>query len=270
LTVFVASRGPRLNGWQSTEIACLSAVFLMIAVVLFNVEIAICILMASPLYIVMAIAGSTIMNMLLNRNADRPVVPASVLLVLLAAPYLFTPLEVRSTPPDVFRRVDTHIHISAAPEVIWANIIRVAPITEAEQSQSFYQLLGIPRPLHATLDGEGVGAVRRGIFEYGIRFEERITRWEPNRAVAFDIRLDPLYRVPAPLSQIGGAYFAVKSAAYEIEPDGSGGVILHLSSTYRLSTGINAYAALWADGIMADFQNYVLRVVKARAEGVDA
>jgi hypothetical protein len=266
LAVFIASRGLHLTAWAALQVAALSSLILMIAVIVFNVEIALCIVMASPLYVLVAGVGGIIMNALLNRNRQHPVVPASILLVMLAAPYLVTPVELRSVLPDLFRTVNTSIYIEAAPETVWENIIRVAPITEAEQSPSLYQLIGIPRPLHATLTGDGLGAVRRGIFEYGIRFEERITLWVVNRAVAFDIRLDPLYPVPAPLNQIGGQFFAINSAAYEIEPDGAGGVTLHLSSSYRLTTGINAYAALWADGIMADFQNYVLRVVKARAE----
>ena len=60
------------------------------------------------------------------------------------------------------------------------------------------------------------------------------------------------------------------SGAYSIEPRPDGGVVLHLSSEHRLSTTFNRYAGLWTDFIMSDTQQYILRIIKHRAESIAA
>jgi hypothetical protein len=39
-----------------------------------------------------------------------------------------------------------------------------------------------------------------------------------------------------------------------------------LTSTHRLSTHFNPYAALWVDAVMSDMQRGILDVVRRRAE----
>jgi len=68
------------------------------------------------------------------------------------------------------------------------------------------------------------------------------------------------------LAQIGGRYFDIFEAGYDIEPLTDGRVRLRLNSTYRLSTHFNAYGVLWTDWILHDFQGYVLQTVKTRVE----
>jgi hypothetical protein len=208
--------------------------------------------------------GGLIMYGILKSKGENRTVSVSILIVLLAMPYLVGPLEKRGTPPDFIRTVETRITINADKQTVWDNIIRVPRITD--QYPSLFQVIGIPRPLQATLSGEGEGAIRHGIFENDLVFVERISQWQPGEAVAFDIAVDQSKPLPAPLNQIGGKYFAILGAAYRIEPVGNRQVILHLTSTYRLTTPINFYGSFWTDLIMRDFQNYVLAAVKRRAE----
>ena len=65
---------------------------------------------------------------------------------------------------------------------------------------------------------------------------------------------------------VGGQYFDVLEGAYRIERIGSDRVILHLSSDQRLSTGFNIYSHLWTEWLMADLQDYILRIIKNRCE----
>ena len=53
---------------------------------------------------------------------------------------------------------------------------------------------------------------------------------------------------------------------YEIEPVSERRVILHLSSTHRLTTRFNWYAGLWTEPIMSELQRVILEVVKARSQ----
>ncbi len=129
--------------------------------------------------------------------------------------------------------------------------------------------MGFPHPLEAHVDREGVGARRRAEFEGGIVFDERITRWEPGRALAFTIDIDAESVPTTTLDQhivVGGRYFDTLTGTFAIEERGDGGVVLHLSSEHRLSTHLNVYAGLWTDFIMGSIQDEVLHVVRARAE----
>jgi hypothetical protein len=268
LSVVITSRQEAMTGGRAITLACITASIFLVSVVLVNLELAICIVMAAPLFLAVAALGGFVTHRILQARSMNQHISASLFLLILAAPYLVTPLEKHTAPLDLMRTVETQLAINAAPDVVCNQIIRVPRIAEAEQRPSLFQLLGIPRPLQATLEGEGVGAMRHGIFEYGIRFNERITTWKPSEAIAFDINMDYSRAMPAPLNQIGGPYFEVLAASYRIEPLNSQGVMLHLTSTYRLSTDFNFYGSIWTDLMMTDFQNYVLNVVKRRAERV--
>jgi len=129
--------------------------------------------------------------------------------------------------------------------------------------------MGFPRPVSATLSRPGVGGVRLARFERGLVFTETVTEWEPNRRLSFTI--DPnTESIPATtLDQhvtIGGEHFDVLDGTYRIEPVGANEVILHLSSTHRLSTRFNFYAQFWSDLVMRQIQDNILEVIRHRAE----
>jgi hypothetical protein len=71
---------------------------------------------------------------------------------------------------------------------------------------------------------------------------------------------------PLPLKEIGGRYFDVIEGRYVIEPVGENKVILHFTSTHRLTTRFNFYGGLWTDFFMRDVQTYILQIMKVRSE----
>jgi hypothetical protein len=264
ISVYLASYSERLSAWKAFTLPFLPALLLYGALLAFNIEAVICLFMAAPLYLLVAGIGGLIMYGILKAGEQNRTISVSILLIMVAMPYLVGPLEKRGAPPDLIRTVETQITVNADKQTVWNNIIRVPRITN--QYPSLFQVIGIPRPLQATLSGEGEGAIRHGIFEHDLVFVERISQWQPGEAVAFDIAVDQSKPLPSPLNQIGGKYFAILGAAYRIEPMSEGQIILHLTSTYRLTTPINFYGSFWTDLIMRDFQNYVLQAVRRRAE----
>jgi hypothetical protein len=269
LTVFLAPRGA---GKPSVPYAILmpwvgAVLFAVTVSAILGLELLICVILALPVLLGMSSIGGIISLAVLRRRAEssgRTQLPA--LVIFLLAPYLVVPVESLFAARDVYRTVHTQIVVEADPNTVWANIVRVRQIRPDEESLGFSHWIGVPQPLEATMDGAGVGALREGRFEEGLLFEETITEWEPGQAVAFEIDADTSAMADSALREIGGPYFDVLDARYDIEPQADGTVILHLSSTHRLTTHFNVYAGLWADFILRDFQQYVLRVVKARAE----
>ncbi|MCB1176784.1 MAG: hypothetical protein KDK36_04300 [Leptospiraceae bacterium] len=228
----------------------------------------ICLIMALPIYWVLSIAGGLITGFVLARlkNKNMQLLSFSFLLI---SPFISGISESYISLPSEIRTVQTQIKISAKPEEIWSQIARIPKITE--EQNGFFYFMGFPKPVEATLSHEGVGGVREAIFEKGLMFLETITIWEENRKLRFTIKSQPEFTPLTTLDPhvvVGGDYFDTLSGEYEIEKINEKESILHLQSQFRVSTRFNFYANLWADYLMADIQNNILRVLKTRTENL--
>lgn len=234
----------------------------------------ICIVLASPIFFGMAIAGGAATGLvlwLIEHDKVRTSATAGTIVPALFLPFVLAPVESRVPPPDALREVTTSVAIDADARTVWRHIIRVPSIARSEQPWSFFHRIGVPRPLEAALSEEGIGGLRAARFEGGITFAETVTEWNPGEGFAFRIRVDPESIGPDVLDRhvkVGGEYFDVLHGRFRIEPAG-GGVVLHLSSRHRLSTRFNAYAGLWTDAIMRDIQRTICVVVKRRSEAAE-
>ena len=251
-------------GWKSAAFApWLPTLLMLIAALLLAWEGIICAVVWLPAALVAATVGGLVGKVV--RGSGRPTAPLA--LVVAALPVVVAPVENQFPDPVRTRTVHDAIEIEADAETVWRQIREVPPIRPDELGGSFAYWLGFPRPIEATLEGEGVGAVRHATFEGGVAFVERVTEWEAGRSLAFTIDASA---VPSTTFDqhvaVGGRYFDVLDGRYEIEPIGPGRVVLHLTSEQRLSTRFNAYTQLWTDRFMSDIQSTILEVVKARAE----
>ncbi len=270
LTVFFAPAHLRASWPYALFMPWLSSFIAALVAGILALEAAICIAMALPILLVMASGGGLVMFLLFKRFDESA--NTTMLSLALLAPFIFAPLESQVPVADSYRTVHTQIEIAASPEVVWRNIIRVAPIQDGERTFSLlFDVFGAPKPLEATLDGQGLGVMRQGKFAGGLFFHEKIVVWQPNERLDFEITADN--QIPrstlvslAPWSEIGGKYFAVPQASYRIEPLSNGKLILHLSSTHRLTTRFNDYGGWWTQWGLCEFQNQILHVVKLRAE----
>jgi hypothetical protein len=271
LSVFFLNRQEDESWLKAIGYPWLPSLIFIAAVTLFNLEAAICVVIAAPLFCGIASIGGLVMHWILKlekRGKIKKNSDFSVLVVLLILPYLVTPLESRIRTLDSIRVVNTQIRIHASEQAIWQNIIRVPEIQPGEQHPTLFHMMGVPEPVEATLSREGVGGLRHATFSDGLTFIETVTDWQPLQRISFTIRVARNQPVPPPFDQIGGQYFEVMDGTYTLEPLANGDVILHLSSTERLTTPFNWYSGMWTDFIMRDLQDYILGIVKARAESV--
>jgi len=271
LGALVASQVPATASWRWARFALLPllpSLLLMLTALALAWEGLICIVLAAPIFLGMAVVGGLAMGIVVvsREGRRRDVTAVAVAAVLL--PLAMAPVEARVRAPDDLREVVTSIAIAAPASAVWEQIVRVPEIRTEELGFSPFALIGIPRPLEATLSREGIGGVRTARFRGGLRFAETLTEWSPERSFAFDIAVEPGSVRPDVLDRhvlVGGVYFDVLRGRFEIEPR-DGGVALHLTSRHRLTTRLNTYAGYWTDAIMADLQRTICEVVKARAE----
>jgi hypothetical protein len=248
--------------WQKTFVAWIPWLLAVGLAALVGAEGAICIALATPPALLMASIG----GFLAGSRAGKAGV---TLPIVLALPVALGPVENSVKPPADFRAVHTTIEIHASPQTVWEQIREVRTISPVEHGNSFFNLIGFPRPLEARLVGAGVGAVRRASFERGVVFFERVTAWEERHRLAFEIHADPASIPRSTLDQhvvIGSRYFDVLDGEYLLEEVRPGVVQLHLTSHHRLATTIAPYAHLWSDAILSSVQERIVKVVRARSE----
>jgi len=233
-------------------------------------EGAICLTIAAPIYLLMSSLGGIVAG--LHQRGARPSAiddSNARFGVVLALPFLLAPFEKRVAPATELRIVETSVRIAADADTVFRNLSVVPRIENNERRRGFFQRIGIPQPLEATLSYQGVGAIRDARFVEGIRFRETVTRFEPGRRLAFDIAVDPASIAPRTLDEhvrVGGPYFDAQYGEFEIQPRADGTVLLRLRSRHRVATRFNFYARLWTDAIMQDLQTGICDVIKQRSE----
>ncbi|MGO9000027.1 MAG: SRPBCC family protein [Polyangiaceae bacterium] len=149
---------------------------------LFAIEGILCLAMAFPIALVISIFGAIVARAIVTSTRRDA---SGATLVIAALPFLA--VGESRLPGPVVRDVTTSIEIAAPPEVVWSHVIGFSSLPEPPRWQ--YRL-GVAYPMRATIDGEGVGAVRRCVFSTG-PFVEPITVWDPPRRLAFDVTQQP-------------------------------------------------------------------------------
>ncbi len=269
LTVYLTPSPLRRSFGRNWGSAFATITFFMLATMVLALEVFICILMASPLLYFGGWVGSTFMTWFL-RQWDGGKSKHYALLVLLAAPYFIAPVENMVQAQDSIRTVESRIIVRASLDTVWKQVTRVAPISQDEYGFAWSNLFGIPRPVEATLSVDGIGGVRDASFADGLRFMEEVFEWNPPYSFNFTIKIDPTARLNPPFGAIGGKYFNVIDAQYVLEPQADGTVLVRLISRERVTTRFNGYATIWTDFLMNDLQDGILRVIRTRAEKVQA
>ncbi|KAA3439846.1 hypothetical protein [Rufibacter hautae] len=231
---------------------------------LIGLEDFICLLvLAGPFFILGTIGALLFRLVQINNHKSK-----GKLLTLVLVPFLFAPIEnYIKTPSETYSTI-SEVVILSKPEVIWDNIVEVKTIKKGEYNSGFFNSVGIPRPISATVEKKEIDGQRIGKFEGGLKFIETITEYEDFKKVSFDIEIDPKTVRQKVFDQhvLNGNYFTFVDATYKLTELNNGQVKLTLLSSYRLTSTINFYGKFWGDIILSDFQNRLLSVIKARCE----
>jgi hypothetical protein len=151
-------------------------------VVFFAIEGLVCLAMAVPLVVPLAMIGGII-----GRDLARAAPPqaSGLMLMLLLVPTGHVADWVVQYAPQ--REVMSAVEIDAPPEKVWGHVVSFSDISTPP---AWYFRLGLAHPLRAHIDGTGVGAIRWCEFTTGA-FREPITAWEQPTRLAFDVTEQP-------------------------------------------------------------------------------
>ena len=252
---------PRPAG-RTMGLAILTVVVAGGAILLFAFEGILCLVMAAPLAIAMALMGAWLGRALASR--PRSGAP-SIAFVLVPLPLLAALEGARPAPSP--SEVLTTVEISAPADVVWRHVVT---FSELRQPPAWFFRLGIAYPQRATIAGRGVGALRRCEFSTGA-FLEPITAWEEPSRLAFDVSAQPPpltewspYRhVAAP--HLDG-YLRVRGGEFRLRPLPGGRTLLEGRTFYDARLYPTAYWSLWSDALIHAIHLRVLEHIKALAE----
>ena len=247
-------------------VAMLSTALVGMALFALAMEGVICLVMALPLGLILALFGGLIGFVI----QQRPTFPANTLHVvsvaLLLMPGLILLEHVGGETPPLYE-VKTSVVIKSDPKTVWTHVVsfsELAPPTEAMFKT------GIAYPIRADIRGRGVGAVRHCVFSTG-DFVEPITVWDEPRLLRFDVTAQP--RVMDELSLYNDLrpphlenYLISRQGQFELKalPDGS--TLLEGTTWYQNRYWPAPYWHLWSDYIIHGIHKRVLLHIKSLAE----
>jgi hypothetical protein len=232
------------------------------ALLLVSLEGAICLAMALPLAIPLALLGGVVGRWAATPSGTEQTTP--VMFMLLAVP-----LTAAVEPPtgQVVHEVRSSVIVYAPPDVVWPHIVA---FSEIPAPADWVFRAGVAHPLHARIDGAGVGAVRYCLFSTGA-FIEPITRWEPGRRLSFDVIESPAtmtelspYRSISPPHLHG--YLRSKRGEFRLIDLGDGRTRLEGSTWYQIEMAPETYWQIFSDGLIHRIHRRVLDHIKQEVE----
>lgn len=231
----------------------------------FAFEGAICILMALPIGIVLAIMGGLLAHAIRSgRIAEHK--PATLAIVLLVAPGILG-TESYWKPAAQEYQVVSSVEIAAPPELVWRQVVAFAQIPEPRE---WYFRAGVAYPIRAEIFGAGPGAERHCVFSTGA-FIEPIEVWDEPKLLKFSVSANP-----PPLNELSPygyidtphlhGYFASDEGQFRLIGLPDGGTRLEGTTWYHNRIWPAAYWRLWSDAIIHRIHLRVLRHIKIVAE----
>lgn len=250
--------------------ACVAAALLaqMIGgafLLLFALEGAICLIMASPLLLALSAVGGMV-GYAIQANVWRRVAPgafAFALLILL--PLLIASERAVMTAPTL-RAVTTRVIVAAPAEVVWRHIVSFPPL--AEPNEWLFRA-GVAYPTHAEINGNGVGAVRHCVFSTGT-FVEPIEVWDEPHRLAFSVTEQPPPMVELSPFDVHpphlDGFLQSHRGEFRLTRLPNGDTQLEGTTWYTIRMQPELYWGAWSDAIIHTIHQRVLDHVRDLAE----
>jgi hypothetical protein len=229
-TAYLANRGADIGAKRTATLVLGATVVGGIALLVSALEGVVCIVLAAPLGLAMAVVGG-FCGRAIAAVTTRP--PAQSLRGLVALPLVFA-FEGAVSTPARFDTVQT-VAVAAPAEAVWQSIVHMEPM--AAPSALVFRL-GVAYPVSGEFLGEGEGAMRRGVFSTGTALE-RVTEWIPDRKLAFVVLTDvPALREISPWQHVHAphvmGYFTSGLTSFELAARADGGTDIIERSSHEL------------------------------------
>lgn len=245
-------------------VASLSLLALGLMIIVFALDGLLCLLMALPLALLLAVPGAWL-GMLAGKAATGRAASILPLILVFLFPCLVA-FENTHSPVAALRAVTTSVEIDAPVGDVWKTVVAF-PRIDAPPDGIFR--MGIAYPIEATIEGRGVGAVRYCRFCTG-DFVEPVTVWDENHLLAFEVRSSPPPMIETSIYQkidpphLHG-HMASEKGQFRLEQKGDM-VLLEGTTWYRHEMWPQWYWIPMTDRIIHKIHHRVLQHIKTTVE----
>ncbi|HLK19696.1 MAG TPA: hypothetical protein VKT81_12100 [Bryobacteraceae bacterium] len=261
VAVIVRGIDTELTAREAFSTSLLSVLFLGCLLMAFAIEGAVCLAMALPIALPLAICGG-MLAYLVKPMAHRP---ATFLLLVGLTPFGGT-LERSFGPPAEVFTVTTSLDIPASPERVWQTVLQPAKLSAP--THALFRA-GIAYPLASHIEGIGPGATRYCDFSTG-KLVEPVLIWKEGSQLRFTVRSNPLpMQEWTPYAQIHPphleGFLASRQGEFRLERLSNGSTRLYATTWYQHHMWPATYWRTWSDYTIHRVHDMVLANVRDRA-----
>lgn len=262
-TIILGYKNPESKKyWRN--IAFISLLIYCFGLLITAFEGIICLIMAAPIGFLFNYIGYRIGRAILtSENFGKP--PTVNILFVLSVPLLMA-FENKIRGGESSRSVATSVVIKASAETVWQNVV-MFPQLDAPTEWLFKT--GIAYPIHATIKGDSVGAMRYCNFSTGA-FVEPITTWDKPNLLQFDV-----IEQPEPMKEWSfkdihpnhlHGYWVSQKGQFKLTRLENGNILLEGTTWYVNKIKPDWYWTLWSDYIVHKIHTRVLEHIKKVSE----
>ncbi len=264
LPPYLVGRTQQQTKKESYKISFLTLLLACLCLLVFAYEGIICILMASPIAMVLTFVGSHLAYILRNGKLDNPNNTMMILILITVGCMGFDTLN----EPTPLIPAKTKIVVNAPIEEVWKNVVTFSQI---EEPTEWIFKTGVAYPMDAIIEGTGVGAVRYCNFTTG-SFVEPITTWDEPYLLQFDVKdqpipmteYNPFWEIHPP--HLDG-YFKSYKGQFQLSAINENQTQLEGTTWYKVDITPEVYWQMWSDFILHKIHERVLKHIKKEAEG---
>ncbi|MAI90122.1 hypothetical protein [Ponticaulis sp.] len=227
----------------------------------------VCLLLASVLWLPMALLGALTTKRIQRRHIEAGKKAKLEMSLIATVPALLLAMDATQPHQITPYSVERSIVLDAGAEEIWPLLISLPDIAADEGRFTFVQTIArIPRPSSAVVAGEGVGAIRHAQWGENITFEEHITHWQEFQALSWNFVFPngSISRYTDRHISPDGHHLRIAEGGYRLEPAEAGQTRLVLYTDYEAQTPLNTYAALWGEVFLGGIQANILDIIEGR------
>jgi uncharacterized membrane protein YhaH (DUF805 family) len=268
-TLLHSYRTPRSVG-ECLKVSILPIVAVGILLFAVAMEGIICLAMAAPLALLLAILGGCLGYRIQAAHWGPSQSQAILGLILLGMPG-FAGVEYWIAPKATIFRVQSSIEVNAPPELVWQKVVAFAEI--APPTELLFRS-GIAYPIRAEISGRGPGAIRHCVFSTGA-FVEPITVWDEPRLLQFSVTENPpplhelsVYESVKPRHLYG--HFISHQGQFLLTALPGGRTRIEGTTWYSDALWPEAYWHLWSDFVIHRIHLRVLKHIRQEAENAVA
>ncbi|GGG54397.1 hypothetical protein GCM10011378_33200 [Hymenobacter glacieicola] len=250
-------------------VTTLALVCTMLLLIASRIEGLICVAMAFPVGLVMALIGAGVGQLIvlaLGTDSRRPLPVLAALVLVYPALQSY---ESRVAPPPPLHAVITRRVVQASPARVWAALVQ--PVHYPKRVGLLFRA-GVAYPTRTALSITSTGQRELTVAYSGNAVAHLpLTRWVPARELQFRVpttpapmrELSPYPRIHAP--HLHG-YFRVRTGTFRLQPLPGGRTLLEARTVYQHSIGPRNYWQLWSDYLLDDMHTRVLTTIQQQAE----